>query len=191
MKIAKAISILTVVPFVAFALLTILFIQYNFVFNYSIGWYIFSLVFLLLIPISAYGLKHIIPKYKNKGREGERKLAFIVALIGYIIGVILCILLKAPSSLLVIFLSYLLSAIVLTFVNKVIKFKASGHACGVSGPMTLFIYFVGIKAWCTIILLPIVFWSRIKMGRHTLKELIAGTFVGILSTLIVIFAYSM
>lgn len=114
-----------------------------------------------------------------------------MALTSYIVGTIICIILRAPTNLIIIFSSYLLSAVVLTFVNKVLKFKASGHTCGISGPMTLFIYFIGEKAWYAIILIPIVFWSRIKMRRHTIKELIAGTFVGIVSTVIVIFIYTM
>ncbi|WIV11946.1 phosphatase PAP2 family protein [Proteiniborus sp. MB09-C3] len=190
LKIAKIISILTVVPVIAFALLIILFRQCSYVFNNSFAWCIFAFLFLFLMPISAYGLKNIIPKYRNKGRSGERKLAFITGVMGYIIGTIVCIIFKAPKGLTTIFLSYLVSGIVLTFVNKVIKFKASGHACGVSGPMTLFIYFVGRKAWYALILLPMVFWSRINMGRHTIKELIAGTIIGIVSTSIVIFTYA-
>ncbi|WP_352419357.1 hypothetical protein [Proteiniborus sp.] len=189
LKIAKIISILSVVPIIALALLTTLFKQHSYIFNNSFKWYIVAIIFLFIMPISAYGLKYIIPKYKDKGRDGERKLAFIMGVMGYIIGTIVCILFNAPKSLTTIFLSYLLSGVVLTFVNKVVKLKASGHACGVSGPMTLFIYFVGRKGWYALIMLPIVFWSRIKMGRHTIKELFAGTFVGIISTSIVIFTY--
>ncbi len=34
--------------------------------------------------------------------------------------------------------------------------------------------------------MPIVYWSRINLGRHSIQELITGTFVGIISTLVAV-----
>ena len=179
--IAKSISILTLVPVVAAAIVTWLFIytRESFV---SIWWYLYSILFLTVIPILAYPLKYLIPPIKRQGRKGERKLAFIMSVIGYVLGTVLCFVLKSPFIVRKIFLAYLFSGLVLSFVNKVIKLKASGHACGVSGPLTPLVYFIGWQTIWTILILPIVYWSRKQLGRHTASELAVGTLVGIFST---------
>lgn len=181
--IAKAISVLTLVPVIAAVVVTWLFISMRESFE-SIWWYIYSLVFLTIIPISAYPLKYLFPSIKQQGRKGERKLAFIMGVIGYTLGTIFCFILNSPCIVRKIFLAYLFSGLVLSFVNKVVNLKASGHACGISGPLTLLIYFSGWHTIWTLIILPIVYWARKQLGRHTLKELIVGTLVGIFSTIL-------
>lgn len=182
-KLAKLISILTVVPIIAFFLITLLYYNFHLEFESSL-WYVYSLFFLTILPIMAYPLKRIIPGFKNQGRDGERKLAFILAVIGYVCGSIFAIILKAPIIVQEIFVAYLYSGVALYIINKFIHFKASGHACGVSGPITLLCSILGAKALWFCLILPIVFWARMTLKRHKMRELIAGTLVGIFSTII-------
>ncbi len=182
-KIAKFVSVITVVPLVALFTITLLFIESTESFKSSI-WYIYSVFFLTILPLSAYPLKNIIPGVKRLGRKGERKLAFILAIIAYVLGTALLYILEAPKIIKKMFLAYLVSGLVLSFVNKVMGFKASGHACGISGPLTLLYLLLGNKILWSAIIIPIVFWSRLRLGRHTMKELITGTFVGIVSSYI-------
>ncbi len=72
----------------------------------------------------------------------------------------------------------------LFFINRGLEIKASEHACGISGPITLLINLIGFNFVWLYLLIPLVFWSRIKLGRHTLKELVIGTFIGTGSTLV-------
>ncbi|HHV25947.1 MAG TPA: hypothetical protein GXX63_01985 [Tissierellia bacterium] len=182
-KIARIISVLTVVPIVAFFTITLLYIKFKKEFISPL-WYFHSILFLTILPISAYPLKYILPKYKNAGRDGERKLAFILAVSGYIIGSLLVLLLRGPLIVKKIFAAYVASGVLLAFVNKILKFKASGHACGVSGPITLLYHFLGKPILFLYLIMPLIFWSRINLKRHTYKELVAGTLVGIFSTLL-------
>lgn len=46
--------------------------------------YAVALVFLGLFPVLVYPIWAAVPKLKEKGREGQRNLAFIGTLIGYI-----------------------------------------------------------------------------------------------------------
>jgi hypothetical protein len=186
MKVARIISIVTVVPFIALFILTLLFIYKGDIFDYKTFWYILSLVFLTLIPMSAYPLKEIIPAFKKQGRVGERRLAFIMGVIGQILGVITALAFGAPKGVKIIFLTYLMSGIILSSINGIIGFKASGHACGVSGPIALLVYFTGYRGLYASLILPFVFWARLKLKRHTVSELITGTLVGILACFIVI-----
>jgi hypothetical protein len=180
--------VITVVPIVAFGVVTALYIADKGIF--STYWYLFSLLFLSLIPISAYGLKNVFPAYKNSGRSGERKLAFIFGTISFTLGTVFCFIFKAPDVVKTIFLAYMISSILLSISNAVIKLKSSGHACGVSGPLLLIVFFLGYKLWYVFLLLPVVFWARLKMERHTAKELLWGTLIGLLSTAPVIFIFT-
>ena len=187
-KVCKFISILTVAPLVALFLLTAIYLYDSSVFV-NIKWYLFSIFFLTLVPISAYGIKNAIPSIKKQGRNGERKLAFIMCVVGYILGAVLSFVLNAPLGVKIIFLGYLISGVLLAFINSVIKLKASGHACGISGPCILSLFFFGLKSWYMPFLLIPVFWARLNMGRHTVKELVFGTLTGIVSTCIAIFIF--
>lgn len=182
-KIAKLISVLTVVPIVAFFSVTLLYLNFRKDFK-SVGWYLYSIFFLTLTPLLAYPLKKILPGFKDQGRDGERKLAFILAVSSYILGTIFVFILRAPVIVEKIFSAYIASGGMLAFVNKIVKVKASGHACGVSGPITLLYNFLGASALWLFLLLPVVFWARIKLKRHSFKDLVTGTLVGILSTVI-------
>lgn len=184
-KVAKLISVITVVPIVAaFAITWIYFNNYGGDFNFT--WYTLCIVFLTLLPISAYPIQKLIPSLRKGGRKLQRKLAFILAVCGYILGTMCCIILKPPKDAVFIFLAYLFSGVVLSIFNGLLKIKASGHACGISGPFTLLLYLIGNDAWWFVIVIPLVFWSRLKLKRHTYKELVLGTIVGIFSTLFAI-----
>ena len=183
-KVAKWISIVTVVPFIGLFVLTTLYLLRPAVYGNEFSWYIFSLLFLTFIPLSAYLLKDKIPKYKDKGRQGERRLAFIMAVIGYVSGNVLSFVFNAPNGFKTIFLAYLFSGIILTFINAVVGHKASGHAAGVSGPFTLLLYFISFRYFFIYIILPLVFWSRLKLGRHKIGQLLSGTAIGIIATVL-------
>lgn len=182
-KIAKFISIITVVPMIALFTVTLLFFKFKIQFK-SVWWYIFTIFFLTILPLSAYPLQLVLPNYKDKGRDGQRKLAFILAVIGYILGFVLSFVLKSPIVVKKIFSAYVASGGVLALINKFVGLKASGHACGISGPITLLYHFLGTQALLYFLILPLVFWARISLDRHSFKELIAGTGVGIISTII-------
>lgn len=184
-KIAKAISLLTVVPMVAFFTILLSFLYKGECFARG-GWLIYSIVFLTILPLLAYPLHRTIPASREQGRRGERRLAFIIALISYVLGTFLTFLFHAPIFVKKIFMAYLFSGAFLSFINKGLKIKASGHACGISGPITLLINLIGTNMLWLYLLIPVIFWARINLDRHTLGELIIGTFVGIGSTLVAV-----
>ena len=65
--------------------------------------------------------------------------------------------------------------------------KISGHACGMIGPVMLFIYFkLYIMAMIGLFIAVIVYISSIKMKRHTFYQLLGGSLVPIIAILILI-----
>ena len=179
-QLAKFIGVITIPPVFASFAITWIFVSYK----SGLNWYLQCLLFLSVIPISAYFLKDHIPAVKEHGRQGERELAFITGIIGYVVGAISCIAFKMPAVVKTIIMTYFTAGIILTAINKLTHIKASGHACGVSGPLTLLTYFVQAKLWLSLLVISVVFWARLVTGRHNLKELIIGNFVGVFSALI-------
>ena len=94
-KIARVISYVTVVPVVAFFIILLSFF-YNRECFVGTGWIIYSIIFLTILPLLAYPLHRIIPASREQGRKGERKLAFILAVISYVLGTIITFLFNAP-----------------------------------------------------------------------------------------------
>jgi len=188
-KISKIISTISVAPLVALYVLTIIYFHDKNIFGGNVLWYGISIFFLTLMPLSAYLLEHVLPAYKTAGREGERKLAFVMCIAGYIIGTLVSFVFRAPPVVRMVFVSYLVSGGILALVNSMMKFKASGHACGVAGPFVVLFYLLGAKVWYVILTLVPVFWARIAMGRHSLKELISGAMIGMGGTAITVAAF--
>ncbi len=174
-KLAKIIRAITVPPLLVFLLLIILFFSKNAIFK-DICELAVSIMFLALIPAAAYPLASVIPKYKDKKRDGQRDLAFKLSLVGYTAAVIYGVAVHVSRGLLIIYLSYFISAVLLTVFNKIIKLRVSGHACSITGPLILAVYFIGWKCaiWCST-LFALIFWASLTLKRHTPKELIIGS----------------
>ena len=174
-KSLKIIRILTVAPIMAFCLFTLTYVYRNQYF--STPWqYIYSLFCLCVLPLLAYPLQRFIPGLCDRGREGQRSLAIIFSVIGYILCCVFGLIFTQSIELWIITLTYLLSGVGIFISSKVFKFKISGHACGVFGPVGVLFYFgLYIPAAIGVGLGALVYYASLKSGRHTLPELIGGT----------------
>ena len=174
---AKIVRILTVAPIMALAALCTLFICDPALLG---GAYLFALavLFLTVLPLLAYPLQRFIPPFKDKGREGQRNLAMIFAVSGYVLGCITNLFLSAPASLWFIYLGYLISGALILVTNKLFKLRASAHACGVVGP-TVILASLGLPAaiFPGVALYLAALWASLKMKRHTIAQFIGGTVI--------------
>lgn len=179
MKIAKIIRVLTVAPVMATVTLCALYFVNSQIFG---EWYHFaiSIFFLGILPLLAYPLQPYIPKFKYKGREGQRTLAMLFAVGGYILGCLTNLFFEAEVSLWIIYLDYLISGLFILLFNKIFHLRASAHACGVAGPVALAMY-LGIPA----AIIPGValyfgaLWASLKMKRHTWQQFIGGAAISL------------
>lgn len=71
-KLAKIIRIVTVVPVMALVMLSILYGLRPDIFQETSN-FILAIIFLTVFPLLAYPLQLLLPKFRNKGREGQRK----------------------------------------------------------------------------------------------------------------------
>ncbi len=173
-KVAKTIRIITIPPLLVATMLVLLFNFIPGIFR-SITDLLVAIATLAIIPTLAYPLQRFIPGYKDGGRDAQRKLAFVSSMLGYTIGFVYALISGVSAELKFIFGTYFLSVIILILFNKVFHFKASGHACGVFGPLIHTVYFLG-AGWmlpCAIAVWAVV-WSSLKLMRHTKSELFFG-----------------
>ena len=131
-KIPYIIRVLTVAPLMALVMLLILYFHDATFFGNTLH-FALAIVFLVVFPLLAYPLQRFSPKYKDKGREGQRALAFVFAVSGYVLGCAAVLILPTPTNVLIIYVSYLLSGVIAIVLNRLLHF-ASGHACGIVGP---------------------------------------------------------
>ena len=146
--------------------------------------------FLSIVPALAYPLQPFIPGFRGKGREGQRKLAFVFTGLGYAVGC-LCVFLTTCHALTrEIFLSYFISCLILTLVNKVTPLHASGHAAGITGAL-IFPLLYAAKALIPVCIIAylLILASSVGIKRHTLKEFLLGSgvcFVGYAIALVIL-----
>ncbi len=182
---AKIIRVVTVPPVMVGTLIVLLSILRTDVFAHM-GESMMTLLFLAVIPVLAYPVSVIVPSIKKKGREGQRNLAFILSVVGYAGGVVYGLVAGVSEPLMVVFGTYFLSVIVLTVMNKVVKVRASGHACSIAGPIGLVCYFLPpVCIVAGLCLYAAIFWASVHMGRHTVKEFIWGSVSSPLSLTVV------
>lgn len=181
---AKVLRIVTVAPVMAFLAFTVM-LACGGIFD-NIYQYLWTLLFMTVLPLTAYPLQKVLPPFKNKGRKGQRTLAMIMANVGYILSLVYATVADISPVLLAVFVTYVLSGASILIINKVFRFKASGHACGAAGPVGVLIYFTGTTPLGLITLLAgtalliAVLWGTVKTHSHTASQFIVGGIIPII-----------
>ena len=188
-KLSKIIRIVTIAPIMAAVMLAIIQLAEP----EQIGGasnLITALIFLTILPVISYPLQPVIPYFKHRSREGQRNLAIIFANIGYISGIIYALAANTPRELLIIYLTYFLSGLLIVLFNKVLKIRASGHACSTTAPAFLLTWKLHpLFAIPSVLLIAAVYRSSLKLSRHSLPQLLAGSAVSLLACVISIMVY--
>lgn len=169
---AKAIRTTTVPPILSAAMLLIFRYVYGNEFI-TVPLLILEILFFVILPVSAYPLASLKKKEGESTRERQRKLAFLLNLLGYVLALLVGISCGCSQMLLTILLGYFLSVLVLTIVNKVFKVRTSGHACSCVLPYLFFCHWLGNGA----ILYVAEFWASVRLKRHTVQEFLLGSVI--------------
>ena len=85
-------------------------------------------------------------------------------------------LLSAPAPLRAALLSYALATLLFALLTPLTNLSL--HAAGVSGAAVCLIYVFGAWGLPALLLVPLVWWARTILGRHTSVELALGVLVG-------------
>ena len=184
-KVAMIIRKITIPP--VFAVVLLLSVYFSYPEQFGAVWHMIGgIVFFAILPVLAYPLQKYIPGFKNKGRDGQRSLAMIFSFAGYLLGTVVAFAFSANTIVKIIYLEYLFCGITMLVFNKLFKLKASGHACGVIGPMLLMIYFklYIAAAVCALFAIP-VFIASVHTKRHTPMQLLGGALIPLAMLIIV------
>ena len=180
-KAARIIRIITVPPVMALILFIVLFLFKHNIFEKPSD-FAAGVLMLVVFPVLAYPLQMAIPAVKKQGRDGQRKLAFIMSLISYTGMLVYGIIEKVNRNMLVICVTYFLTVFILTICNKLLHIKASGHAASCTSPLLFLMYYFSWPLFlpCTIVFL-IILWASLVTKSHTLKEFLIGASICMIS----------
>ncbi|MBR5870862.1 MAG: hypothetical protein IKZ09_07485 [Clostridia bacterium] len=174
-NIFKTIRKITIPPVFAALFLTLVYLSHR-AYIGSIGHLLGAVFFLSVLPTLAYPMQKVLPKYKNRGREGQRSLAILFSFGGYLLGTLTAFAIETPFELRLLYVQYLLCGIGMFVLNKIFGIKASGHACGIVGPVIMCLYFgMYIPALIGAALILPVYISSVRTGQHTVPQLFGGS----------------
>ncbi len=106
--------------------------------------------------------------------ERVRPLRIVAAL--HVGAFLIVTLLGAPAELRAALLSYAFATLAFALLTPLVNLSL--HAAGVSGAAVCLIYVFGAWGLPAILLVPLVWWARTLLGRHTPQELALGVLVG-------------
>jgi len=115
----------------------------------------------------------------------QRTRPFLVAVVSYIVGLIILLVLKAPFVVWGLLVCYITNTLVITAIN--LYWKISAHALGVAGALAGAHYAFGIIVLPLYLIIPIVCWARFRLHAHTLSQLLAGSILGLGLTFVQLF----
>jgi membrane-associated phospholipid phosphatase len=112
--------------------------------------------------------------------NNPREQRNIIYLLGTVLGTIDCVFLwltNAPDLLAISFTSAIFAAIVFMIINYF--WKISLHTAFVAASAVVLIVIYGANAVWSLILLPLVGWSRLILKQHTLMQVIIGALLAV------------
>lgn len=181
-KIAHVVRILSAPPFMVSMLLAILSWRRKDIFTSrtQVAW---LGVTLGIIPVLAYPLQKMLPsKTEECSRERERNFAFGLSVLGYTIAFLWSLMTQISPQVRMICTTYFVSVILLVVCNKLLHVRASGHACSCTGPLLFLVYFISWKGIIPCVLAAVLIgWSSLVLKRHTMRDLLTGTMVCVIS----------
>ena len=179
-KFAKFVSLITHPPIISVPTFIIIILAFM-SFTNSVGIIITCMIFGAVIPVftSLVLIKKMGIDLDITDRT-KRTLPLILAIISYIIGFLILYFIKAPPVVTVLMLCYFTNTLIILFIN--FKWKISIHAMGIAGPTVALTYVFGFYGVFFGFLILLVMWSRVTLQKHTISQVLAGAFLGILLT---------
>lgn len=185
---AKVLRVLSIPPVLALCLLLALFYGVPGFFATRAHFFV-AVACLTVVPTLAYPVSWLIRKGPEERRKAQRWLAIFFTMAGYAFVAVYALCDHATNRELVLYLTYAISVLLIALTSLTKKWRASGHACGIAGPVVAASYM--ISPWClfAFLLLPFVFWSSLRLKRHRVGELVLGSLIPVVAFLILAWIY--
>lgn len=112
----------------------------------------------------------------------ERERVFIAFVLFYAAGALDLWVIHAPAIMTASMAGYAASSLVVQWITR--YWKISTHALGITAPLVALTVIFGGRPAPFYVLVPLVGWSRVYLRAHTLLQVIAGTALAIVTTLL-------
>jgi membrane-associated phospholipid phosphatase len=179
-KIAKLISDITQPPVVSiptFAIINYILLGFNNSLEITIICWIFGAFLPITTSLILIRKMHTDMDITDRTK---RTLPLFLAVCSYMIGFIVLLTIGAPALTTALMLIYSSNTLIILFIN--LSWKISIHTMGVAGPTVALTYLFGISGLLFGILIPLVMWSRVRLKKHTVSQVLAGGLAGIILT---------
>ena len=188
--VGEVLSQLLNVPVLSGALITFFFFRLPNDLPNRLPGYGWALLFLSIIPL--FSLFFYIPgKLKDKARiiRRQRIASFVFMIVSYPIGFLILRLTQAPKIFEAMAITYTLVTLGLILLNFILRYKASGHAAGVAGPVAALLFLFGLIATPFIALIPLTTWARVNAKGHNIWQTVVGALLSFGITALVLWLY--
>lgn len=146
-------------------------------------------LFLSVIMLIAYLQRgHVIDDVLGNDRIHRDRVKFFIAVSLFsVVAAVAAYRTGWPQPLSSIVVTALIANILVTFITY--YWKISLHALAITTTVMIFIIIFKNNALPALVSIPIVAWSRLELNRHTERQLIAGTILGAMITLLVFWLF--
>ena len=114
--------------------------------------------------------------------RAERERVFIAFVVFYALGAVDLWLIHAPVIMTASMAGYAASALIVQWITR--YWKISTHALGITAPLVALTVLFGARPVPFYLLIPLVGWSRVYLRAHTVLQVIAGTLLALVNTLV-------
>ena len=114
--------------------------------------------------------------------RSERERVFIAFVIFYALGALDLWAIHAPAIMTASMAGYAASALVVQWITR--YWKISTHALGITAPLVALTVLFGERPVPFYVLIPLVGWARVYLRAHTVLQVVAGTLLALVTTLL-------
>jgi len=165
------------------------FLTYRATRDTTIAWYWTFYTWAFLFVFGGFVLLGVKKKFFSDVDVSERRQRPLLYFFGAVLGLLYLyglILLNAPKILFVTIYGILFGIVIGSIVNM--RVKASVHVAAASALLTALCVVYNGYYFLFLLFIPLICWSRVKIRKHTLAEVIAGGILGSLLSLIMYMA---
>ena len=159
-------------------------IAMSYLLTFSWFWGFLTTVFIILLSILIWILvkKKVFSDF-DVSKQKQRPTLYFLEFSSALVYLSIIYYLHAPIILISQTLVVILILIAQLFVNKFLK--VSGHMAIFSAATMMLVFVYGWPYLLGFIPIGILAWSRLKLKRHSLKEVIAGVIIGIIFSILI------
>lgn len=155
----------------------------------ALRWFLFVTV-LNIIPVLAFAIFLVRTGRMDalfSNRRHQRHRIYVIGLFFTVITLLLLNWLGAPTAIFAVLLITMVTVVTFAAVN--LWWKISVHTSTTSAFVVILHILYGWWALPSLILLPAMAWSRVKLAQHTIGQVTAGAVVSAVIVLVILFQY--